>query len=47
MGSINSVSIEMSLILYLCLCVKSVTLESNNGIRMQTNNLEYDNRFCF
>ena len=31
---------------YLCLCVKSVTLESNNDIHMQNNTLEYDNQFC-
>ena len=32
---------------YVCLCVKSVTLESNNDIHIQNNTLVYDNQFCF
>ena len=32
---------------YLCLCIKSVTLKSNNNIHMQNNTLEYDNWLCF
>ena len=37
----------MFLIFYLCLGIKSVTLESNNDVCMQNNTLEYDNQFCF
>ena len=43
MGSTNSVSIQMFLILLLNLCVKSVTPESSNNIYMQNNILEYNN----
>ena len=32
---------------YLCLYVKSVTLESNNNIHMQNNTLKYNNLSCF
>ena len=32
---------------YLYLCIKSVTLESNNDTCVQNNTLEYNNRFCF
>ena len=45
-GSTNSVS-YVNVFNSLCLCVKSVTLESNNDIHMQNNTLEYDNRLCF
>ena len=47
MGSTNSVSIEILLILLFMLRVKSVTLESSNDICMQNNTVEYDNWFCF
>ena len=30
---------------YLCLCLKSVTLESNDTIRMQNDSQEYDHQF--
>ena len=45
MGSTNPVSIYMFLILYLCLYIKSITLESNNVIHIQNNTLKYDNLF--
>lgn len=46
-GSANSVSLINVFNFYLCLCIKSVTLESNNDIYMQNDTLEYDNQFCF